>query len=174
MALTLFCLAAAATSGTAQTLIPSLRSSLKEKTLISSNHQKLAHHCRRKGNAAHVVDTLQLPASHLSRSVATLVRRYTPFALSLTYSSTTMPCGSKAAALCTATCPSARDAIVVCNGYSRALKGVKASLKTPMRPELLFSASHQDYCLTAAGKVTGLPCLRGATLTWHSVKGQGS
>ena len=145
IALTLFCLAAAATSGTAQTLMPSLRSSLKEKTLVSSSHQKLPHNCRRKGHAAHVGEPIQLPVSHLSRSVAMLVRRYTPFALSLTYSSTTMPCGSKAAALCTATCPSARDAIVVCNGYSRALKGVKASLRTPMRPELVASANQWGY-----------------------------
>ena len=51
-----------------------------------------------------------------------------------------MPCGSKAAALFTAACPSARDAMVVCKGYSLALNGVKALLMTPMRPELLASA----------------------------------
>ncbi len=51
-----------------------------------------------------------------------------------------MPCGLKAAALCTAAWPSPNDAMVECSGYSLALKGVKASLMTPMRLDLLDPA----------------------------------
>ena len=80
---------------------------------------------------------------YLSKSVATFVKRKTPFALSFLYSSTTMPCGLKAAALCTAALFSPSEAMVVCKGYSLALKGVKASLMTPMRPELHEPAQEQ-------------------------------
>lgn len=62
-----------------------------------------------------------------------------------------MPCGSKAAALCTATWPSARDAIVVWSGYSLALKGVNASLTTPILPELPASAHHGASSSAAVG-----------------------